>query len=345
MPLEEIQQKIATLAEPKALSTEVVEATPAGEESRELETIASDDVSDAIATARGASEDHETLPAYVPNRAFKVNGEEKQFEPWVEKSLSKETEPKIRELFEKAHGLDVIKPKLAAEREAHALTTRTLNQLHNEVTQTLRLKDIDLGLFFETIKLDPRRVAAWIIEQAEIQALPENQRKAYTDRDDLKRKNLMLELQAQNGERASIDAVVQARTSAVDQLLAQPQLASVVAAYDTRLAKPGAFRCFVMQNADFIWRQSEGKRDLTPQEAVDEALKVVGLTPAVVAAQTTGAPPITATTIDPKKRVIVASKEPETLPKLGNSSGSPVGKKPKSLADLRQMAKESADNG
>lgn len=301
-------------------------------------TVSDNAVSDQIKNEAPEKEVTEPeVPSYVPNVKFKVQDQEKEFDDWARPFVNKDNESKFRELYEKAHGLDVVKPKLQETRQKVSQLEGYISQREGAINEILSFKkNGDLDRFFESVDLPPQQVAQWLLKKLEIQNLPPEQQAVYNEAERLRREKYDMEKQLQGASTRYVDTAVQARTQELGQYLSQPQVAPLVEQYNSRMGNPSAFTQLVARHGNAVWHSSGGKTDLSVEQAVGECLQMLGLNSqaASPAAQPSGA----AQPVVPQPKVIAPSK-PTVLPNVGNPASSPISSKPKNLADLRRMAK------
>lgn len=269
---------------------------------------------------------------YVPNTKYKVLDQEKEFDPKLHAILDEETEPLIRELYEKADGLPTIKEKLTATRQDLEKVGGQFNQLVGNVQRIMgHAESEDFDSFFEDAGIPIDKVAKWLMEKARIANLPEEQQALYNERQLLK-KRLMSE-QASSTE--SLSRAQQQQTDARIQLLdinlASPDRQPVVTWFDSQNGE-GAFKKAVVNYANSVWHAE--RKDLSPQQAVEDFIKVMGVKPP---ASATPKPGQAATT----KRVVAKPKAKGAIPNFGSGQTSVTAeKKPKNLDELRKYTKQ-----
>lgn len=262
---------------------------------------------------------------YAPNTKYTVLDEEHEFDPKLHAVLSAETEPLIRELYERSHGLDGIKTKLGETRQERDQYRGSFEGLQGEVQRIIGYKTSgDLDSFFEALKMDPRDLAQYILQKAQIEQLPPEQKAVYTEREMLRRRMNVLENNFQSVNTQSEQHAVQARVAELDSTLSSPEYISVAGQFDQRNGK-GSFRKAIMAHGASEYHTS--KRDLSGKEAVASFVKTYGLE----APKPVAKPGAAAT-----KRV-VAKPKAKTIPNLGSSQASVTAEqKPKSLDDIKK---------
>ncbi len=325
------EQKQVTMANPENAAVETA-SEPVAEAEEEPERVVSTQVKE------------EAPPAYSPNFKFKVQDEEKEFDEFVRGSIKdQETEGKFRELYEKAHGLDHVKPKLAEERtqreqrEAELAAIRSEYGQYNEaVNEILELKDKDLGMFLQRLQLDPKKLANYLADvfetQDKLKDLPEPFRNMYNEFNNLRSEVQTLRKATGNLNQTHTGSLVQARTNELTQHLGSPEVKSLVEQYDARVGKPGMFATMVMRHGKAV--HDETGQDLSVAEAASEVMKLLGLQSQVAGqAATPNAVPTPGATTGK----VVTHQKPTVLPKVGGSGGTPASSRPKSTEDLRKL--------
>lgn len=274
-------------------------------------------------------------PAYQPNYKFKVLNEEKEFDEFIRAAIKDaDTEKKARELYEKAYGIDHVKAQRDEERTAKTRVENEYHQLMDEIAELGEIRKKDYGLFFKKLGIPKQEIAAWIYREAQAldatEKLPENLKSVYTDIEELRHQNYLLQKKMEAADSGRQSAVLQARRTDLTNVLVAPETKTLVDQYDARLGKPGSFEQMVIRHAAAEWEASQGKRDLSAREAVNEVIQMLGLTP-TPPGQASGS------TQSPK---VVAPPKAAVLPNVGSGTATPtVAKKPQSIADLREMAK------
>lgn len=283
---------------------------------------------DAQAAAQAAA------AAFKPNFKLKIMDQEKEI-PEAFRSLIKDekTEKEVREIFEKSYGIEFMKPKYETLKTSHA----ELQTTHNAVLQQISdLRDDyargDLDSFFDKLKIPTNVVLQYALKKVQYQELPEDQKSAIDRQRQLELENRELMRKSQMTEQQFQTQVVQARAFALDTELARPDVKSMAEQYEARTGQPGSFRAAVISLGQLKWQQSQGKVDLSPGQAIEELVKMAGLAPAAPASATTTPAPAAAAATPPQTT---------TIPNVGGSKAtSPVGKKPKSIEDLKKLAAE-----
>lgn len=274
-------------------------------------------------------EESEEDGEYKPNTKYKVLDEEHEFDAKLKGLLNEETEPIIRELYEKAHGLDAIKNSRAAVTRERDEVRGNYNNLVGEVGRILNYKRAgDLQSFFEGVQLDDQTIAKYILEKVRVSQLPPEAQEVYNEREALRKRLNGLEQNFQSIQANGANAEVQARMTELDSSLQDDKISQIAKDFDARNGK-GSFKQSVMEHGAQKWYAT--KTDLSAKEAVESFIKMTGLT--VKQGQPKPGPQAT-------KRV-VARPQVKTIPNYGGGQASVTAtKKPRSVADLRKLAQE-----
>lgn len=268
----------------------------------------------------------EISTAYTPNLKFKVMDQEKSIDDFLAPIIKdSDTEKKVRELYEKAYGLDFVKPKYEDLKSKYSTVEQTHNQLVQDVQTVLQYKDKgDLDRFFETVGLSEDKVAEWILEKAKKLNLPPEQRQVYDQFDQTRRQNDDLQRQLQAFEAHNQQFAVQARTQELESVLTRPEVSSMAANYDAARQQAGAFKDLVV-NLGLMEFHKTG-RDISAEQAALQAMSLLGN-----AYQRSNGVQTPGTS---------SERELPVIPRVGGKGVSPAGKQPRSIEDLKKMRAE-----
>lgn len=265
-------------------------------------------------------------PVYQPNYKFKVMDEEKEFDEFLRGAIKdQETEKKIRELYEKAHGLDFVKPKLLREREQRDQYQKELGTIKKDLSQVMAYRhNGDYESFLQALGIPEVEIFKWVKSKLDLQEMSPEQRQVHQRSLESQRKAMTLEQQYQQLQEEHQQVLVSTRTRDLDSVLARPDVTATAKAFDTRVGRPGAFRERVIREGITAYQASG--RDITPEEAVSEVLGMLG-GPIGSQLEVPGQPG-------------VAAKKPPVIPNVGGKSTSPVKKSFKTVDDLVNFRKE-----
>lgn len=142
-----------------------------------LDTV--DGIENDVDTNESANEGEGGETTYEPNSTYTVLGEEKQFDDRFSGLLtSKENEDALRDLHERADGLDHYKNKFSSkETEFNTLHTSNAKMLDDQRELDF-LKKTNQGKYFERLGVDPMDYA---LKEIEREDMDDNQRQLHDD--------------------------------------------------------------------------------------------------------------------------------------------------------------------
>jgi hypothetical protein len=265
---------------------------------------------------------------YTPNYKFKVLDKEHEFDDFIRGSVTKENEQKIRELYEKAYGIEHVKTKYNNLKTDYdqALQVKAKYDEQQKALQYLgkMVNNRDYNSLFKQLKIGDKDIINYALERVNYQELPEDQKREY-DRNIESRQRLSdLEYQNQELLSQSQNSAAQARDQEINNLLATDQMQDIVKSFDERAGKPGSFKMEVIRRGAMM-HQMTG-HDPRTEDVVQEVAKLYGHTPGTGTANAQTTP----------QNTVVSAKP--TLPKVRAGSNSPARKLPRSLDDLRKAA-------
>jgi hypothetical protein len=269
---------------------------------------------------------------YEPNFKFKVMEQEHEIDEMF-RSLVKDadTEKKIRELHEKAYGLDTVKGRLEKVREEHTSTKQKLSQYEEAVSDLRELyQSRDFDTFFGKLNIPQEAILQWVAEKVNYNNLPPEQKALYDDalkarRDAYEARKQSREMSGKVDERS-----LEARRVLMTTALEKPDVKTFAAAFNAKVGKPDAFWNEVCKVG--IQAHEQDGIDLPPEEAIKRVMDAYK--PFFGEAAPAGNP---AAANQPK---VVQPNPAPTIPNVQGSAGrSPVGKKkPTSIEDLKKLA-------
>lgn len=326
---EEPHVEAAAEETPEAEGAETPEETPEGEETE---------------TPEGEG--------FKPNTLFKAgvyNKETKQLEQkefmidpkFASIMTDPESEKMVRELHEKAHGLESVKERF---QEARQMVT-TVSTENREIKSSIGLAKstynaavksgnwLKLDDFFALLDIPPENVLKYALAKVELNEMDPQQRQATLDRleGDRRAERLQQETHSMAQDNASLAQAN--KQMQVDFVLAKPEVLALADAFDARVGKPGSFKEAIYREGSLAWANE--KKDLPVVEAVERVIKNYGLQ------GISGAPAANATTpggTAPKKPVV--QRQTPTIPNINSRTASPLPSKPKSMEELLAYRKE-----
>jgi hypothetical protein len=278
--------------------------------------------------------------AYKPNFKFKANNADHEI-PEVLRGVIKdaETEKQVREIMEKAHGLEPVKGRLA-ETRTKLETVEKENTLYKSSISELKeaYNQGDLDTVFSKLRIPEQKILQWIVDKLHYQELPPEQRQVLDARKQAESDARLLAKQNTDLQNQYQEQVSSAKGMQLQMALSKPEIASFAEAFDSKAGKAGAFYdkvCEIGETA-FYTRNV----DLTPEQAVKEAMDFFGkfVSPAAPAPAATPAATVTPAAPASSPQAAPKSKEPPVIPNVTGKTSSPTKQKPRSIEELKKIA-------
>ena len=337
--MSDIQQAVTTQAAvqeapSQPTSTPAPESAPQSTQSSQQSSIA-EAISKKAAANQSAAQVTPPVtpaaPAWAPN--FKVKSYDKEYEidemfrPLIK---DQETEKKVRSVFEKAYGLDEMKPKYQKAREELEGIRPTLKEYDTLKNSLSNLSEMynkgDLENFFKTIGVPDQVLFSYVQKRLEYNDLTPEKRAEYDRMVASRNENYSLQSRYQGMEQQFQAMQTQIRGQEMRMELSQPGVHEVAQQYDSAVG-PGAFAQEVMNQGLFVWK-TQGK-DISAKEAIDLVMqRVKPLLGNVVSQQTT------------QQQAAPVVPKPAVIPNISGTSTSPVKQKVRSLEDLKKLQKQ-----
>lgn len=267
-------------------------------------------------------------PAYTPNTKFKVMGQEKAFDDFIVPAIKDaETEKKIREMYERSHGLDSVKgdrEQLRAKiNEIEPNYNRIIGEL-GKAQQSIDKEDWDTAS--ESLGLSDQVVLKWAHHIVKKSEMPEDQKRFHAQARENQRRAEQLEAEKEQWTQQQSSYAVQQKEAELGSVMSRPDVTQAVQQYDNGMGYAGAFREAVINYGKAM---SMGGTDISAESAVEgvmRQLRVANPNFGVLGGQT-----------NPN---IVTPSNKATLPNIKGTGTSPVKQRPKNLDDLRRMASQ-----
>ncbi len=278
--------------------------------------------------------------AFTPNFGFKYRGADKsdaegQFDD-IFKPLIKDadTEKKVRELYEKAHGLDFVKQDRDTLKQTHG----ELNQNYESQSAALRtlgqfVKNKDFDSFFEALKIPNHDILNFALQLVQREKMSPEQRAQFDAQRAEQQRVVALQMQNAELTQQFQNLAVQTRESELDGTLRHPQIAGMISDFDQRAGRPGAFRDLVVQKGQHHFFTSG--IDVPVGQVVGEVIQLLGLQPGQAAGNAAQPAP---------GGVQRGSQGKPVLPNVPGKGGSPAKSVPRSTDDLRKLGRSMAAN-
>lgn len=270
----------------------------------------------------------EVPPPFSPNLKFKVLDKEHEFAPYLKDVIKDEkTEKEIRELYEKAYGLDHVKPKYTKTREELESLKSEYNGLVDDIVHMRELyKAGDMDGFFNKLQVPFEDILQYVADKIEYSKLPPEQKNEIDARKRLAAQTMELQKSSKQKEQQYHQQLVQAKGHMLDLTLSKSDVANFSKRYEEKTGK--SFRDAVIEYGNAVYhtrKDAQGNKvDLTPEQAVNELMEHYGKllgpdTPQQQAPQT-------------------QKNEPPTIPNVSGKQNSPAGgSQPSSIKELREI--------
>lgn len=281
-------------------------------------------------------------PAYQPNYKFKVMDKEHEIDEWLRPAIkSPEHEQKLKEIYEKAFGLDEVKTGREKVREEYKTyrsqvdpTIKTItqaSQLYHGGVQALEQGNPRAGVFkmeeaFKQLGINDKVLQQYVFHKLNMEDLPPDRKAEYNE---YKRTQLEYErTQAQVAQQQEyIQAMAaQTRTAELHQATSRPEVATIVQAFDQRNG-PGSFHDEVIARGQLYWQTRQV--DVPAEQLVQEIINKYGLHGSQQAATPQAAQS------NPQQ----PGKVP-VIPSAKGSSASPAGRGFESLDDVKKYTQQ-----
>lgn len=286
-------------------------------------------------------------PAFEPN--FKFNVLDKQHEiPKEFQALikDKDSEKMVREIFEKAYGLESVKTKatevrterdnLAQENTAIKQSMDSLRSIYQGAVSSGNFMKLDD--FFARLKIPEQHIMQYALAKVQFSNLPPEQQQLIRGNLDAEKRAEEVSSQADQHLSQAQQARSELTRVQLDYTMAKPDVKSIADQFDVQAGKPGAFRQQVINVANLHFLQR--KVDLSPEQATQIVIQDLGLKAPVMQA----APAATGTqaqVVPPAGKVIV--RENKTIPNIQGRSSSPLKKSPRSIEDLKELSRQAQE--
>lgn len=265
-------------------------------------------------------------PAFAPTYKVKAFDQEHDipelFRPLIKDEM---TQKQIKEVFEKAYGMDGYKSRYENtwnEFSGFKKQTEPLLKIAQELDYYS--KKGDMGSYFKTLGLTDEQIMQYALQKAQQMELSPEQKRVYDERENAVRQQYMLETQFQQAQEQLQNLMVQQRNVELQSVLSRPEIQSFVQNFDRRNGQ-GSFaeECRQRGRAHFALTGE----DLSAEQVAQDLIKKFEF---AVQAQQPQMPPS-----QPK-----APAEVPVIPNTGSGAASPAQKQFKSLEDLKRYKQE-----
>ncbi len=253
-----------------------------------------------------------------------------------------ESEKEVRELFEKANGLDYVKETRAKFKNERDQVLGHVDQVHKRLADVdAHIAGGDLDTAFQTMGIQPEKVLHWVLDKIQYSQLEPAQRQAIDSQRATEARTKTLEQQNQELAQSHMKAIVSAKDMGLNAMLQRPDISEVVAAYDSRAGRrpqDPSLRDLVINHGELTWHRSGGKIDLSPQECVEAVLRDYGIADAYRSSN--GSVARAAAPAAPASREPARQQPQQTLPNVSGRATSPTAPRITTKAQLLEHRKK-----
>lgn len=243
------------------------------------------------------------------------------------------SEKLVRDLYERAYGLDGVKARQQKVREELEETrTGFMRNLQGQRELGGLLTKRNFRKFFELTKVPVQDVFKWVMEEAKYDEAPPEE-KARIDRerralDDAEQATA----HARDADSRFQEQAVRTRTVELKIELAKPAVSDFATRFDATAGKPGAFVAEIVRIARQAW--SDEEIDLPVEEAVNRAMQHYGRFLGTQTSAPGGSPAGTGQS----PAAPSAPREVPVIPKVQGGGQSPTRTGVKNLEDLKKLS-------
>lgn len=279
--------------------------------------------------------------AFTPNWKYKAFGKEKEIDEfWRPLVKDQDSEKKVKDIFTKADAFEDLKSRYEFTQKDYQEVLTEHQALDRDVRKVMKFKaDGDYENFFQTLRIPDQDIFNYVQKRLDLMNLPPEQRQALEMQSKERQRLYELEEQNQYLEQTYQTQAVQARTMQLDTVLSRPEISSAASAWDSKTGQLGSFRDLVIEEGQKAFYTTG--QDLPVEHVVNMVVQKFGKF-----LGESQAPPQNFQTQQPQSAApqVVATPKP-VIPHINGRGTSPVKRSPKSLDELKSMAKEMSSQG
>jgi hypothetical protein len=332
---EEVSTEMET--EQQEQVTEESGSTEQVQETAPQEEVASENATEAAETDEAQGQ---KPVAFTPNVKFKANEKEMDI-PKEYHSLMKDanSEKAVRELFEKAYGLDSVKEKLSGTRQEREQLKQEIGGYKSAIGKARNIYQSavqsgnwhKMDDFFKNLGVSTDHVMQYAIEKAKLHEMDPGQRKLIESRLQAERDYETEQENSMSFQSQLQQQSMELKRMEFETVLSRTDSQAFMQKLDSTFNKPGLFKQEVITAGEQAWF-SEGK-NIPVEEAIRRVVGKYGLVAQTQqSAQSQGSPQ------GPSGKKVI-QKAASTIPNVSGSTGSsPLSsQKPKNLDDIKKL--------
>lgn len=274
----------------------------------------------------------QVAPAYTPDFKVKIKGKELEIDEMFRGLIKdQDSEKKVKEVFEKAYGIDAVKADRAAIKQEHESFKSNVIPYLQVYDQFTQLRDQgNLGAAFKVAGISDEQVFEYALHRLQMEQNPVLA-KTYQAQQEQSLKELELTRKVQTYEQQEQSAAEQKFYQEFEQ-----SLETHSALVNQVNAKFGSEDFFKDEVIAYGLAQMQRGNQLTPTQATEAVVnKYKQFFPAITQPSMPQASAPTA------PQAAAPAPRPATLPNVGGSAASPVKKQVRTMEDLQKAALES----
>lgn len=268
---------------------------------------------------------------YQPNLKFKVRQQEMEFDEWAKGAIKdSDTEKKVRELYEKAYGLDHVKEereRIRGEYETVKARDAETQKAIEALASHVKAKDYDS--FFDSLGIPKEDIMRYAVEVVRREQMPPEQRQQWEASRQAQQQAKYYQEQNQTLQEQQRQFQVQQTQFQLQTEISKPEISSIANVYNANRGDPAAFESYVISIGQM---HAARGNDIPVAQAVAEAIQHLKAANPQLGVMQNAAP---------QSNVVTPSNKP-TLPNIQGRGVSAIKSAPKSLEDLRALAREAA---
>lgn len=306
-----------------------------------IESLAKPEASTQSEPIVAAVSEQPPVNAFTPNWKYKAFGKEKEIDEfWRPLVKDPDSEKKVKDIFTKADAFEDLKSRYEFTQKDYQEVLTEHQALDRDVRKVMKFKaDGDYENFFQALRIPDQDIFNYVQKRLDLMNLPPEQRQALEMQSKERQRLYELEEQNQYLEQTYQTQAVQARTMQLDSVLSRPDISSAASAWDSKTGQLGSFRDLVIEEGQKAFYTTG--QDLPVEHVVNMVVQKFGKFLETPQASTPNFQTQQPQSAAPQ---VVAAPKP-VIPNLNGRGTSPVKRSPKSLDELKSMAKEMSSQG
>ncbi len=289
--------------------------------------------------------------SYKPTLKYKYSTFNKDLNDYEEKTgeidkrfhsiiKSEEDEKAVRELYEKASGLDTVKERYNFTKQELNHTKQEYSQVTNQI-QSLRqtyTKAVESGnwhkldSFFSKMQIPQDHILKYALAKVQLNEMDPAQRQSVLNQLSAEDRAEQLAEARRMDSSSSEQTAKELNDLRLEVTLQRPEVNALASAFDDRMSRKDAFKEEVRREG--TWAYANENKVLTPEQAVQRVIARYNLT-------TNPSLPGTKTGTTTASGKTIVKKPASTIPNIsGAGSASPTKAKPKNLEEVKKIYQE-----